>query len=293
MAYEGSLSNPRLRSPRRELLSHRYGRCGGLRACRHFARCPRTATMHGRADWPSPTRIGRTVLSRRSSTACRAARRAGTEQARTIVIQGGDYFLDEPVVLTQEDNGLTIEAAAGAKACLYGGREVSGLGARWRWTLCGLAARREGGHVGLPRADRQRPLLPAGPAPGDRLLRAHQRLRRPLDVHHRRRLETQAHRRGADHDEVQARGPRPLAGHPQRRDHGLSHVGRVARRRLGERPELAHADLLDAVGPSAGGVRRQEVRRLERAGGHDRSRASGTWTARGARSSTGPCPART
>jgi hypothetical protein len=58
--------------------------------------------------------------------ACRAARDAGTGQSRTIVVQEGDYFLDEPVTLTPEDNGLTIEAAPGAKACLYGGREVSG-----------------------------------------------------------------------------------------------------------------------------------------------------------------------
>jgi len=57
--------------------------------------------------------------------ACRAARQAGTGQTRTIVLQQGDYFLSEPVVLTPEDNGLTIEAAPGATVCLYGGREVS------------------------------------------------------------------------------------------------------------------------------------------------------------------------
>jgi len=58
--------------------------------------------------------------------ACQAARDAGTGQPRTIVVQEGDYFLDQPVTLTSEDSGLTIEAAPGAKACLYGGREVSG-----------------------------------------------------------------------------------------------------------------------------------------------------------------------
>ncbi|MEN6425532.1 MAG: right-handed parallel beta-helix repeat-containing protein [Phycisphaerales bacterium] len=58
--------------------------------------------------------------------ACRAARQAGTSQARTILIQGGDYFLNEPVLLTHEDSGLTIELANGEKVCLYGGREVSG-----------------------------------------------------------------------------------------------------------------------------------------------------------------------
>jgi hypothetical protein len=58
--------------------------------------------------------------------ACRAARGAGTDQPRTIVVQEGDYFIGEPVTLTQQDRGLTIEAAPGAKACFYGGREVSG-----------------------------------------------------------------------------------------------------------------------------------------------------------------------
>ena len=73
--------------------------------------------MQSRTDGPFAT------LERRVS-GCRD--RAGAKQPRTIVIQAGDYFLDEPVVLTPEDNGLTIEAAPGAKACLYGGREVSG-----------------------------------------------------------------------------------------------------------------------------------------------------------------------
>jgi hypothetical protein len=58
--------------------------------------------------------------------ACRAARKQGTGQTRTIVVQAGQYFFDEPVVLTSEDSGLTIEAAPGAKTRLYGGRKVSG-----------------------------------------------------------------------------------------------------------------------------------------------------------------------
>jgi hypothetical protein len=58
--------------------------------------------------------------------ACRAARQAGTSQARTILIQAGAYFLSEPVALTPQDSGLTIEAANGEKAFLYGGRQVSG-----------------------------------------------------------------------------------------------------------------------------------------------------------------------
>ncbi|MBN1806433.1 MAG: right-handed parallel beta-helix repeat-containing protein [Sedimentisphaerales bacterium] len=58
--------------------------------------------------------------------ACKAARRGDTERRRTIVIQGGQYFFDEPLVLTGRDAGLTIESEQGAKACIYGGRKVSG-----------------------------------------------------------------------------------------------------------------------------------------------------------------------
>src|SRR5512133_420501 len=58
--------------------------------------------------------------------ACRAARSIGAGLTRTIVVHGGDYFLNEPVTLTHEDSGLTLSTAPGAKACLYGGREVSG-----------------------------------------------------------------------------------------------------------------------------------------------------------------------
>ena len=56
--------------------------------------------------------------------ACRAAR--DVQGKRTVVIEGGDYFLDEPVVLGAADSGLTIEAAPGAKVVLYGGRRVTG-----------------------------------------------------------------------------------------------------------------------------------------------------------------------
>jgi hypothetical protein len=58
--------------------------------------------------------------------ACRAARRPGAELPRTVDVQAGEYFLDEPVILTGEDSGLTMEAAPGATVRLYGGRKVSG-----------------------------------------------------------------------------------------------------------------------------------------------------------------------
>lgn len=69
----------------------------------------------GRADGPFVT----------LSAACRAARQLGAGHAR-VVVQAGEYFLDEPVVLTAEDNGLAIEAAPGATVRLYGGRKVGG-----------------------------------------------------------------------------------------------------------------------------------------------------------------------
>ncbi len=60
------------------------------------------------------------------AAACTAARQLGTEASRRIVLQAGEYFFDEPVVLTEKDNGLTIEAATGADVTLYGGRKVAG-----------------------------------------------------------------------------------------------------------------------------------------------------------------------
>ncbi len=58
--------------------------------------------------------------------ACRAARKVGTKQTRTIVVQEGQYSVNEPLVLTSEDNGLRIVGESGGKACLYGGRKVGG-----------------------------------------------------------------------------------------------------------------------------------------------------------------------
>jgi hypothetical protein len=58
--------------------------------------------------------------------ACEAARKLGTKQKRKIVIQEGQYFFDEAVVLTYRDSGLSIESSHGAKVFIYGGRKVSG-----------------------------------------------------------------------------------------------------------------------------------------------------------------------
>lgn len=49
-------------------------------------------------------------------------------QARRVVLQEGEYYLEQPVDLGPEDSGLTLEAAEGAKVVLYGGRVIRG----WR-----------------------------------------------------------------------------------------------------------------------------------------------------------------
>jgi len=89
-------------------------------------------TPDGRDDWsgrlacPNAARTDGPLAT--LSAACKFSREFATGDGRTIVFQGGDYFLDVPLTLTSEDNGLTIESASGAQVRLYGGRRVQG----WR-----------------------------------------------------------------------------------------------------------------------------------------------------------------
>ncbi len=53
------------------------------------------------------------------------SRAQGTGQPRRIVLQPGEYYLERPVDLEATDVGLTIEAAEGGQAVLYGGRRIS------------------------------------------------------------------------------------------------------------------------------------------------------------------------
>ena len=55
-----------------------------------------------------------------------AARAAGFGKAKRIVLQPGYYFLASPLVLQPGDQGLSIEAANGGPAALYGGRRITG-----------------------------------------------------------------------------------------------------------------------------------------------------------------------
>lgn len=55
-----------------------------------------------------------------------AARKVGTERGRMIIVQEGDYYLDESLRLDGRDSGLTITAAAEATVNVYGGQKVTG-----------------------------------------------------------------------------------------------------------------------------------------------------------------------
>jgi len=70
----------------------------------------------GRTDGPLAT----------LEAACRAAREWKTAESRKIVVQDGRYFFNEPLLLTDADSRLTIEAAPGAAVRFYGGKTVTG-----------------------------------------------------------------------------------------------------------------------------------------------------------------------
>jgi Right handed beta helix region len=55
-----------------------------------------------------------------------AARALPAGEPRHIVVRGGEYFLESPLVLEAADSGLTIEPAEGEKPVVYGGRRVTG-----------------------------------------------------------------------------------------------------------------------------------------------------------------------
>ncbi len=55
-----------------------------------------------------------------------ATRKQPPGTPRRIIVKAGEYFLDQPITLGAPDSGLTITAAPGEKAVLYGGRRVTG-----------------------------------------------------------------------------------------------------------------------------------------------------------------------
>ncbi len=64
-----------------------------------------------------------------------AIRKVGADQQRRIVLRAGEYFLEKPLVLNAEDNGVVITAAEGERVVLYGGRKISGWhkDGKWFW----------------------------------------------------------------------------------------------------------------------------------------------------------------
>ncbi|MBM3237972.1 hypothetical protein FJZ31_16910 [Candidatus Poribacteria bacterium] len=56
------------------------------------------------------------------------ARSLGKEKEKRIVLRGGSYFLQAPLILEPQDSGLTIEAMPGEDVILYGGKLVE----RWQ-----------------------------------------------------------------------------------------------------------------------------------------------------------------
>lgn len=55
-----------------------------------------------------------------------AARGAGVEKPRRVLVHGGEYFLEETLALDARDSGLAIESAGDGEAILYGGRRLTG-----------------------------------------------------------------------------------------------------------------------------------------------------------------------
>jgi len=58
--------------------------------------------------------------------ACRIALSQDPGESRRVVVHTGQYFFDEPLLLTAADSELIVEAAPGADVRLYGGKRVTG-----------------------------------------------------------------------------------------------------------------------------------------------------------------------
>lgn len=60
--------------------------------------------------------------------AVEASRRFGADSGKTLLLSGGQYFLDQPLLLDGRDDGLTVQAKPGEAPVLFGGRLIQG----WR-----------------------------------------------------------------------------------------------------------------------------------------------------------------
>lgn len=90
------------------------------------------ATIAAWALWSAEESKGKVIrVDGRNMTpeaALKASRAAPSGTPRTIILRGGRYFLEGPLVITPQDSGLTIESAPGERAELNGGRRITG----WR-----------------------------------------------------------------------------------------------------------------------------------------------------------------
>ena len=91
----------------------------------------------GRLAWPNRegsdgpfATISRGLVAAR---ALRADSSATATNAPSVLVRGGTYFLDEPLVLRPEDSNLRLAAALGERVVISGGRRISG----WREVTVG------------------------------------------------------------------------------------------------------------------------------------------------------------
>jgi len=96
----------------------------GTRADSFFVAVNGSDSWSGRLPEPNTERTDGPLAT--LGAACRAARKHGTDQPRKVIIQAGQYFLDNPLELNAGNTGLTMQSAPGAVVCLYGGRKVTG-----------------------------------------------------------------------------------------------------------------------------------------------------------------------
>ena len=86
----------------------------------------------GRCASPNRSRTdGPFRTLKRAQDAVRAAKREGSRGPVTVLVRGGTYFLDEPLVFTAEDSGteggpVTFRAYRGERPVVSGGRRIAG-----------------------------------------------------------------------------------------------------------------------------------------------------------------------
>ena len=94
-----------------------------VKAATFFVSTNGNDSWSGQLENPNPERTDGPFATLHAAR--QAARNLGTAQPRKVIIQTGQYFLDKPLTLGNEDSGLTIESVPGAQVYLYGGRKIT------------------------------------------------------------------------------------------------------------------------------------------------------------------------